>query len=155
MSLPEQKPHGWYGMSRARKLQRRSKVHWPELSLYKLVGALVLPVEDFLEWAIWFENAGDERIVGRTEVGPVTVSTVFLGLDHGWEKKPLLFETMIFGDKDKLLDLGGGRKRWVRSEMGYACRYTTYVEAEEGHRQAVTWAQEQLAKLDAQLGLTP
>jgi hypothetical protein len=52
----------------------------------------------------------------------VTVSTVFLGLDHNWgDGPPILFETMIFGGE--------------RDE--YQERYSTWGEAEEGHQRAI------------------
>ncbi len=39
------------------------------------------------------------KVVSRTDLpGDVQISTVFLGLDHGWGRgEPVLFETMIFG----------------------------------------------------------
>ena len=50
------------------------------------------------EWAEWFESA--ERHVAQDEVDGVSISTVFLGLDHQFGGgPPLLFETMIFGGK--------------------------------------------------------
>lgn len=63
------------------------------------------------------------RRVARDEVGDVTVSTVWLGLDHGFgmEDAPLIFETLIFGgDHD-----------------GEMMRYPTRDEALAGHAQAV------------------
>jgi hypothetical protein len=63
----------------------------------------------------------------RDKIGEASISTVFLSLDHGvsrffgGEGLPVLFETMIFG-----------------GEHGdYQERYSTYDEAEEGHRKAV------------------
>jgi hypothetical protein len=56
------------------------------------------PVEEpSLEaWAQWFETA--DRAVGKDTIEGVEVSTVFLGMDHGFmTSKPVLFETMIFG----------------------------------------------------------
>jgi hypothetical protein len=52
---------------------------------------------DILKWAMWFQTA--DRIVGHAALrGDVTVSTVFLGVDHNFHGgEPLLFETMIFG----------------------------------------------------------
>lgn len=80
---------------------------------------------DLLTWAKWFES--EERHVAKTEVKGKLVSTVFLGIDHGFdfspEAKPLLFETMIF-------PLGS----W--SDL-YCDRYATWEEAEEGHKKAV------------------
>lgn len=85
------------------------------------------PVEepDVLKWAKWFESAtaDQSRVVARTELpGDVIVSTVFLGLDHGWGfGKPVLWETMIFkGDED-----------------GYQERYSSHEEALQGHERAV------------------
>lgn len=73
-----------------------------------------------IKWAQWFENA--DRHVGNDrlkEVNEVHVSTVFLGIDHSFGgDKPLLYETMIFGGKlDQQME-----------------RYSTWAEAEEGHK---------------------
>ena len=50
------------------------------------------------EWAAFFGS--DDRVVA-VDAFPVrvTVSTVFLGIDHGWtdEGRPIVFETMVFG----------------------------------------------------------
>jgi hypothetical protein len=79
------------------------------------------PTDDLEEWARAFE--GSERQVARTEVTPgVVVSTVFLGIDHSFgHGPPLVFETMIFRD-------GQGEEMW---------RYSTWEEAEDGHKRAV------------------
>lgn len=56
----------------------------------------------------------------------VFVSTVYLGLDHGWgDGPPLIYETMIFG---------GAADQWQD-------RYTTREQAVAGHRRArrVAW----------------
>jgi hypothetical protein len=62
----------------------------------------------------------EERRIARTEVTPeVSVSTVFLGIDHSFNRDgpPLLFETMVFGGHlDQQMD-----------------RYATLEEAEAGH----------------------
>jgi hypothetical protein len=112
---------------------------------YKLVGKLVVPCTNIVEWGLAFENGN--RQVGRSQIGPLTVSTVFLGLDHGWGGKSLFFETKIFGDRDRMLEING-RKRLFRSEMPYTARYETWDEAEKGHKAACRWAQMQLDKLD-------
>ena len=55
---------------------------------------------DLLTWARWFEESREARTVARDELpGDVTVSTVFLGLDHSFALggQPVLFETMVFG----------------------------------------------------------
>lgn len=88
---------------------------------YILKGHEAVPVNDLMEWARMFENS-EARIVGKTKVGNATVSTVFLGLDHSFGgERPLLFETMIFeGDQD-----------------GFCERYSTWEEAEQGHKAVV------------------
>lgn len=44
-------------------------------------------------------NWGTEKRVARTVVGDITVSTVWLGLDHSFMpgEGPVIFETMTFG----------------------------------------------------------
>jgi hypothetical protein len=84
---------------------------------------------DFRTWAIWFEvysrNRG--RVIKSTQVDrdpPIRVSTVFLGIDHGFnfsgDRPPILFETMIFGGEHNQ----------------YMDRYPTYEEALAGHQRA-------------------
>lgn len=89
---------------------------------YILLGKTQVPVE-CIEWAKWFEKA--DRTVANTEKNDVRVSTVFLGLDHSFgDGPPLIFETMIFdGEHD-----------------GYQQRYSTWEDAEEGHKEACTLA---------------
>lgn len=65
-----------------------------------------------------------ERRIARTQITPeVHVSTVFLGLDHGYgnDGPPILFETMVFGGP---LDQQGDR-------------YATVEAAEAGHERWV------------------
>jgi len=79
-------------------------------------------------WARSMESRGDERIVAKSSLKKnVSVSTVFVGLEHQWgEGPPLLFETMIFGGEHD----------------GYQERYSTWEEAEEGHAEAVKLVKE-------------
>ena len=90
---------------------------------YVLIGQTPVPESDLFTWAEFVEQ-GPNRIVRQDDlislIGPVFVSTVFLGLDHNWGGgEPLLFETMIFGGP---LD-------------GEIClRYPTWDRAESGHR---------------------
>jgi hypothetical protein len=93
---------------------------------YILDGKTPKPVDNFMEFARWYETA--DRHVKRTELpGGIVVSTVFLGLDHRWhtmDGPPILFETMIFGgDHDEFQN-----------------RYSTWEEAEKGHEEAVSIA---------------
>lgn len=55
------------------------------------------------------------------------ISTVWLGLNHQFnkrDKKPLIFETLVFDEKENEI---------------YGERYSTWQEAEEGHKRAVNW----------------
>jgi len=75
-----------------------------------------------LEWGRRFEY--DNRHVGIYRSCGITVSTVFLGIDHSFGRgAPVLFETMVFGDP--------------REEYEYQARYCTYDEALNGHRRKV------------------
>lgn len=76
---------------------------------------------DIRKWAEWFETA--DRLVARTQIGDVLVSTVFLGSDYnfGGEGLPLPFETMVFGGP-----LDEEQRRWHRR-----------TEAEAGHKATV------------------
>jgi hypothetical protein len=87
---------------------------------YILEGKKTVPCEDLMEWAKWFEQA--DRSVAKDDVNGVSVSTVFLGLDHAFgESQPMLFETMVFGgDLDQ-----------------EQARYSTWDEAETGHKEMV------------------
>lgn len=67
--------------------------------------------------ADWGRQRSGKR-VARTTVGDIEVSTVWLGLDHGFGSVMLIFETMTFGG-----DLDG-QDCW---------RYETEEEAVRGH----------------------
>lgn len=98
---------------------------------YILEGKEPVEATNLLAWADWFETA--DTIVKRTTLGrkvlepyalpPVTVSTVFLGLDRRFVGggPPLLFETMVFGGE----------------RDGAQWRYSTWDEAVAGHDAAV------------------
>ena len=73
----------------------------------------------------WIERWGrgiDYRQVARTTVDESDVSTVWLGLDHGFGRgRPLIFETMVFG-----------------GPLSDECwRYSTECEALAGHAKMV------------------
>jgi len=95
---------------------------------YILEGKSVKPEDDLLRWAKWFETAN--RQVAVDEINGVTVSTVFLGIDHSWnDQKPKLFETMIFGGQ-------------YDQEQE---RYCTWHEAEAGHQRWLAKVKEEYA----------
>jgi hypothetical protein len=86
------------------------------LGRYILDGHEPVACEDLLTWGRWMEAA--DRHVALTLQGDVEVSTVFLGLDHGYDDaRPLLFESMLF----------------VAGESCDRRRYSTWEEAEAGH----------------------
>lgn len=88
---------------------------------YRLEGHTPVPLESIAQWAEWFERA--DRTVSHNVVNGVEVSTVFLGLNHGFAHgPPLLFETMIFGG----------------FHDGYQRRCSTWAEAENLHIEALT-----------------
>jgi len=73
----------------------------------------------------WISLFGDDdyKVVARTEVDDVMVSTVWLGLNHQYgDGPPLIFETLV-------IDGGNDGDMW---------RYSTEAEAIEGHERAVT-----------------
>lgn len=84
--------------------------------------------DDPVEWARLMGDA-KARTVAKTDLGAgVGVSTVFLGLDHGFglTPVPILYETMIFGGP---LD----QSQW---------RYPNEIAALAGHDQAVAQVRE-------------
>jgi len=73
-----------------------------------------------MEWDDLIENHGYRRIALTEFPDGSRVSTVWLGIDHGWGRgPPVIFETMIF-------ESGG----WYHSDC---VRYSTEEEAIAGH----------------------
>ena len=88
------------------------------MSRYYILDGHELIACDLMTWARWFEST--DRHVRQTIQGDVSISTVFLGLDHGYgdgDEPPVIFETMVFQD-----DYGDNMER-----------YCTWEEAEAGH----------------------
>ena len=99
-------------------------------------GRTPIPCPTLSEWARWFEHADKKRVVGSEDVAldgvEVTVSTIFLGLDHDFESgEPILFETLVFIGKSQLSDDENATLE------GLGSRYRTWDEAELGHADAV------------------
>jgi len=102
-----------------------------------------VPVHDLMEWSRFFENA-EARRVAQTSIHGLWVSTVFLGLDHGWSGgQPILFETMIFRDeKHAPPEIYFEQiQNWAHD---YQMRYATWDEAVRGHETVVTTIREGL-----------
>jgi hypothetical protein len=98
-------------------------------------------VDDFYVWAEWFETA--DRRVALDVVGLWRISTVFLGIDHGFsfgEHAPVLWETMIFSDSRSIW-----RDEWCH-------RYASRADALNGHATTVALVR---AEVDAKAHSTP
>ena len=93
-----------------------------------------VPCDDMLEWAIWFAQNHEARIVAKTELpSGTTVSTVFLGVDHSMRDEPVLWETLMFG-----------------GDYDLACdRYRSRRDALVGHEMWVLVAKGELTPFDA------
>ena len=85
--------------------------------LYVLRGHEPMAVTGPFQWAKEFYQRDPH--VAKTVIGDITISTVFLGIDHrfGAEGPPLLFETFVFGGWDH----------------GSCLRSSTWDEAEAYH----------------------
>lgn len=92
-------------------------------------------VEDMLTWSKWMEENEERKRVGLAELGEGgTISTVFLGLDHGWGEghAPMLYETLVFG---------GPRDGWM-------VRYGTREMASRGHEGMIREVQRDMELID-------
>lgn len=89
-----------------------------------LDGKKTVPVETMEDYVKWRAAMSDDvtRVAFTDLNKDVSVSTVFLGVNHNFfNGPPLLFETMVFGGQ---FDEG------IR-------RYSTWDEAEAGHHETV------------------
>lgn len=143
-----------------RRLRRREGPYYH----YMLRGRRVVPVEvsttaGLLKWGRSFERANRQLCHDVMSDGTV-VSTVFLGIDHGYSAifselhdanphlprpLPTLFETMVFPPGY----FARSRERWAAYRAGeelpddprdrreYQARYCTLDEAEAGHAHVV------------------
>lgn len=93
------------------------------LVVYKLNDKREVEPVDILEWGQWMAESREERQVALDQIGPVTVSTAFVGLNLSVGMiKPAYFETLV------QLPIAGGN---------LTKRYATWAEAEEGHKVAM------------------
>ena len=63
----------------------------------------------------------DERRIDKKMIGDIKISTVLLVIDHGYDGRVELFETMIFGG----------------NHDQYCDRYATWTQSKKGHKRAV------------------
>ena len=95
---------------------------------------------EMLAWAAKFDDM-DYRAVAQHWVRGWMVSTVWIGLDHGFGRghAPLIFETMIFPPGDEAGEYG------VMAE-DYCDRYPTEAAAHAGHDRALSWLREKIGE---------
>ncbi len=95
--------------------------------------------EGILEWTKDFENAEDRRIGFDRLSNGIEVSTVWMGIDHGFlgNRRPLIFETMAFVPQHTKYIFMGGPIEFDRQAFGEPWRYSTEEEAKLGHRMMV------------------
>ena len=81
---------------------------------------------DQKDWCDLYEtkDGKEKRRVGFDEINGYEVSTVFLGLHHGYDFPPLVFETMVFGSGEA---------------ENYQTRCSTWDEAVQMHKDAIEW----------------
>lgn len=86
------------------------------------------------------ELLGDMKYkqVALDKIGPYVVSTVWLGVDHGWDRDrpPVIFETMVFGPH-------------YIGEIDVT-RYRTEDEARTGHEEVCTLVRATYQPIDTQ-----
>jgi hypothetical protein len=79
-----------------------------------------------MEYATWMQET--DRTIAFKEEDGVIVSTVFLGVDmgimHGFDSDPVVFETMVFCDPRSPL--------WKKYDR-ISVRYRSYENAIKGH----------------------
>lgn len=98
----------------------KSEMH-EYFSSYILENGQVVAEPDPRKFSVWFATA--DRQVALTRIGEVSISTVFLAINHNhsMEGPPILWETLI----------SGGPKH------GHFMRYSSLTDALAGHKQAV------------------
>jgi hypothetical protein len=125
-------------------------MHSPALGMYILNEAgEPVPASDTATWGRFMESG--ERQLANDLVGDIRVSTVFLGIDHGYgflrhlpdggPVAPVLWETMVFGapepsvifGKDHLIARDLGSRFDALSQR----RYRSRDEALQGHAEVL------------------
>lgn len=94
------------------------------MPIFKLKNRKVVPCEDFIEWAEWNQDPSNSRVAEHS-VGEFWVSTIFIGASEN-----VLFETLVAVGKD------------LEGEVTHMRRYSTWDDAEAGHRSMVKELQE-------------
>ncbi len=92
---------------------------------YILVDKKPVKITDLRVWKLFYLDKS--RFIEQTMIGKYKISTVFLGVDHNFgDGEPLLFETMVFDTSFNFKSLDE-----------FSERYSSYEEAETGHKKIV------------------
>lgn len=86
---------------------------------------------DLFTWSKWIENTGN-KVVEQTDLdNGYWVSTVFLGLDHGYgDGPPILFETMVTNPEGDWENYQERHCTWQEAEIGHAKAVALYFDKE-------------------------
>jgi len=100
---------------------------------YIIKDKKIVVAKDVHEWAMFFEKTKNRRVANNILLDGTTVSTVFIGIDHGFfhDDLPVLFETMVFPWPPGIADIFSKEPN-NEHEM---CRYYIWEEAEKGHKE--------------------
>lgn len=66
------------------------------------------PVKNWAEYSAWYDTIPEDIRTGvgftlkKDQCGDILVSTVFLGVDHGWGSQPAIWETMAFKNGEEI-----------------------------------------------------
>ena len=107
---------------------------WPQrgrLGLYLIRDQRIEPTDDVVEWGEWYTRAN--RIIDRTQVHDLVVSTIFTGIDFDLLRvgPPLLFETMVFQESTN------APYTQIRALVQGPFRYSSLEAAAAGHSELV------------------
>jgi len=111
------------------------------MSDFYILGEDNRPIPADIEtWARWRAGNQDRRVVQQTPVDGAVVSTVFLGIDHGFGldgSPPVLWETMVFHRTHQTHQTHQTHEGLTSGFEDYQERYTSYEAAIAGHTRAV------------------
>jgi hypothetical protein len=107
---------------------------------------------ELMAWAMLHKDM-TYKIVVKTDVGPYTVSTVWLGADHQFFDggPPLIFESMVFEPERPVPSEWRtfAPRRTYRPEFDhFTTRYSTEDEAKRGHELIVEALRQAVALFD-------
>ena len=74
----------------------------------------------------WSQKVGEQKRIAHTQIGDVSVSTIFLGMDHSFgDGQGLFFETMVFGGPlDEDMDRYATREMAIKGHAAMVKRVT-------------------------------